>query len=150
MGRGLQPASAQQGFTPQRLRLSRSEGGCCERSGKLPVPPAVINTVINRCEWFYSKFFLHRTLIRRHLSLFSPPSSSLSEDYSFGLIAPGAGIADSRQRCRSPRPGKRDRCSFWTSLLVPESSLSHGAEAAGAARGIPAMSQQGLELCLQL
>ena len=114
-----------------------ARGAAASGSGKLQVPTAIINIVINTCEWFYSKVFLHQTLIRRRLSLFSPPSSSVTEDYSFGLIAPGPGAGDSCRRCRSPRPGKRDRCIFWTSQPMHESSLNHGAEAAGAAGGIP-------------
>lgn len=117
-----------------------ARGAAVSGSGKLQVPTAIINIVINRCEWFYSKVFLHQILIRRRLSLFSPPSSSLTEDYSFGLIAPGAGAGDSCRWCRSPRPGKRDHCIFWTSQPMHESSLNRGTEAAGAARGIPRLS----------
>lgn len=117
-----------------------ARGAAASGSRKLQIPTAIINIVINICEWFYSKVCLHRTLFRRRLSLFSPPSSSLTEDYSFGLIAPGTGAGDSCRRCRSLRPGKRDHCIFWTSRPMHESSLNCGTEAAGAAGGIPQLS----------
>lgn len=65
-GRTSRGCAAQGGFAPPRLHLAR--GG----RGEIQVPMAIINIVINISEWFYSKLSLHRTLIRRHLSL-SPP-----------------------------------------------------------------------------
>lgn len=117
-------------------------------SGKLQVPTAIINIVINICEWFYSKVFLHRSLIRRRLSLFSPPSSSLTEDYSFGLIAPGAGAGDSCRRCPFPEArGKGIVASFGPASPCTSPHLTAARRLRGrpgASHGSAAMSQTGV------
>lgn len=110
----------------------------------------MINIVINPCEWLYSEVFLHRTLIRRRLSLFSPPSSSLTEDYSFVLIAQGPGAGDSRW-CHSLRPGKRTHCILWTSQPMHKSSPHRGGCRGwlGASHGSAGMIQTAVEVWLQ-
>lgn len=86
----------------------------------------------------------------RCLSLFSPPSSSLTEDYSFGLIDRGPGAGDSCW-CRFLGPGKRAHCIFWTSQPMHESSAHRGGcgGCLGASHGSAVMRQTRFEVWLQ-
>lgn len=79
-GRTSRGCAARGGFAPPRLHIARG------RRGEIQVPTAIINIVINKCEWFDSKLSLHRSLIWRHLSL-CPLSSSLAERCSFSFIS---------------------------------------------------------------